>query len=262
MLIVSCAVSKSVAEDAVPEMDEAFITHGTASKHLVSFNKADSTESRVNYDFYTNPKLPYQEVVNERISGYVMEVLGYSSEDQSTKAMLNSAFFTSALNAFAANYDSEMSMYDSEDEYFGATWQNDVTISISEKISDYVQLSLGYWTYTGGAHGSAWSEDVLFDKKTGQQLLLADFISDVSPLTTIAEEIFRKDQELTENVDLEEAGFWFENGTFQLNENFSFNSESLDFMYNQYEIAPYAAGMIIVSIPLDKIKHLLKRSVH
>ena len=42
-----------------------------------------------------------------------------------------------------------------------------------------------------------------------------------------------------------------------LNDNFYFDKENLYFLYNQYEIAPYAAGPVLIKIPFKEIKPLL-----
>ena len=144
----------------------------------------------------------------------------------------------------------------------GGIWTTETSISISESKLDYVEVSLSNWNYEGGAHGSAWSEERLIDRKTGVELELSDFITDQGELLRIAEAIFRADQGIDSDQNLYDAGFWFEDNVFRLNENFVFNENSMDFLYNQYEIAPYAAGMIYLSIPMDKIQYLLKRKAY
>jgi hypothetical protein len=165
-----------------------------------------------------------------------------------------------ALDTLESLYLDDLSQYE-EDDYFGGIWSVDISNSINESHKEYIHLALSGWSYMGGAHGNGETFDVLIDRKTGRVLRLEDFFTDISELTAIAEAIFRKDQELDADTDLGEAGFWFEDGEFLLNENFSFNGETLEFAYNPYEIAPYAAGMISLSIPRAKINHLLKRTV-
>ena len=45
-----------------------------------------------------------------------------------------------------------------------------------------------------------------------------------------------------------------------LNNNFYFDTEFLYFLYNQYEITAYAAGPVLIKIPLSDIKPLLTKA--
>ena len=50
----------------------------------------------------------------------------------------------------------------------------------------------------------------------------------------------------------------FEPGKLSYNQNFYFDSQGITFVYGQYEIAPYAAGIIPIHIPYSKIMEALK----
>ena len=85
-----------------------------------------------------------------------------------------------------------------------------------------------------------------------KKLLLDEIISPSkqSELTKIGETEFRKLKELTAEADLGQAGFWFENNEFYLNDNFLITDSSLVFYYNNYEITAYAFGP-------DRIKYTI-----
>lgn len=55
-------------------------------------------------------------------------------------------------------------------------------------------------------------------------------------LTVNAEKVHRTDQEIAGGASLMDEEFWFDDGKFHLNENFAFNEEPLDFLYNEYKI--------------------------
>ena len=212
--------------------------------------------------FYSDPILPYQDSVNQTIKKFITEYVYFGDGATKQNSELNVQFFEDAINAYAQNYNDELSLYEANDEFFpGGVWTTETNVRISEDKAEYVEISFGNWDYSGGAHGNAWSEEILIDVKTGRRLALSDFFEDIGDLTMIAEDFFRADQEIPDDVSIEEAGFWFEDGVFQLNQNFSFSDETLDFVYNQYEIAPYVAGVIYFSIPIERIKFLLKRRV-
>jgi hypothetical protein len=76
-------------------------------------------------------------------------------------------------------------------------------------------------------------------------------------LIKIGEAEFRKLKELTKEADLGQAGFWFENNKFYLNDNFLITDSSLVFYYNNYEITAYAFGPTEIILPYSKIKSLI-----
>jgi len=96
----------------------------------------------------------------------------------------------------------------------------------------------------------------------GDEIKLSDIISDLNQnnLTKIAEEEFRKLKNITPDADLEQAGFWFENNKFYLNENFLIGDSSLVFFYNNYEITAYAFGPTELEISYLKIRDLIKEN--
>ena len=244
----------------VAESNEPYITEGHILCMLYSPGEFDSLESSIKFMFYDNANLPYHDSVNKIIKEYVQGYTSFGSGTMEQNSDLTNQFLLYSLEKFANEYNRQLEFYD-EGDFTGGIWTTEINIEIIDKNPDYVEISFSNWNYSGGAHGNSWSEQRIIDKKTGRELKLLDFITDYSELRSIAEEIFRADQEIPSNQSLEAAGFWFEVDVFSLNDNFVFNEESLDFLYNQYEIAPYAAGMIYLSIPMDKIKHLLKRKV-
>lgn len=134
-----------------------------------------------------------------------------------------------------------------------------------EKIvlnSDYI-LSFERYSdsYTGGAHGSHIYDLINFDLHNGDTIFLDDIFIDnyEDALNDIADVIFRKDNEIGPKESLTEIGYWgFDDDEFYVNKNFVLTRDGIRFVFNEYEIAPYAAGIIELFIPYHKIKHLIK----
>lgn len=257
--LISCGTSKpltgTLGGSVTDEIKQANITDGEVVLKLYSKDKLDTVVSSIEYMFYTDPQLPYQDSINRIIKMYVFgTVSGFGITEQNADLSVES--MEEAINMFGDEYNQQLNFVED-----GVIWTTETSISIIEHKSDYVEVSLSNWGYSGGAHGNSNSEERIFDIKTGRELKLIDFITNIDELNSIAEAIFRADQEIPTDKNLVDAGFWFEDGIFRLNENFTFNEESLDFLYNKYEIAPYVAGTIFISIPRNKIKHLIKRKV-
>lgn len=251
--LTSCGVKLPAAELTA----NGRIETGTVQKNLFSSSRSDTSMSVISYAYYSERDSLFKDSVNTHIQRFIQLNTAFSFKKSNSP--MSREFAVSQLDSFARMYESEIGEYQSE--YDPPIWSIEMSTQINESAVEFVQLSLSVWSYTGGAHGNGFSQDLLIDKKTGVVLTLADVFSDVDQLTEIGALYFRESQGLAKDDDLEEAGFWFEDGKFLLNQNFSFNGKAIQFFYNQYEIAPYAAGTIEFEIPLEKIKHLLKRKI-
>ncbi|MCY2686366.1 DUF3298 and DUF4163 domain-containing protein [Salinimicrobium sp. TH3] len=119
-------------------------------------------------------------------------------------------------------------------------------------------VSIGITTeiFSGGAHGYKTLTFLNFDPTSGkilskQDIFEKDFISFV-------EEKFRKEQGIPEDENINSTGFWFKNETFNLPENIGFSNDKVVLVYNSYEIAPYAAGDIVMEIPLEEVRPFIR----
>lgn len=212
----------------------------------------DTSYASVEYAFFTNSDSLFKDTVNYIISDFVQGMM--ISEPDSLVTDLTTNFFQHYTDSFAAIYRSMCA-----DEF--GVWSADMNINIDESLSEFVQLSFGQWGYMGGAHGSAYNATIPIDRATGVVLELEDFFTDFEAVSEIAEPYFRKSAGIEDGQKLTEAGFWFDHDEFHINNNFTFSDDSVSFFYNQYEIAPYAAGVFEVSVPLKEIETFLKRPI-
>jgi hypothetical protein len=116
------------------------------------------------------------------------------------------------------------------------------------------------YSYLGGAHPNTFLTLTNFNLKSGEIIDLPDILIDGYPdeLNNIAEPIFRKEKELTVDINLTEAGFWFDDDKFSVSNNFAIGKDGLTFFYNSYEITAYAYGPTELFIPYKSIKKLIK----
>jgi hypothetical protein len=115
-------------------------------------------------------------------------------------------------------------------------------------------------TFLGGAHPNSTLFYSNYSTTNNSVITLEELIIDngIEKLTQIAEQIFRKEKQLVSDADLNEAGYWFENGQFRLNDNFLIQKEGLLFYYNNYEITAYAVGPTELFIPYNDFNNLIK----
>lgn len=140
------------------------------------------------------------------------------------------------------------------------SWEIEGTTSVIYNNHSIVSLQTDTYWYLGGVHPNELSLLVSLNSENGKRINFSDLFKNEykAELTKIAEKIFRKEKGLNQDENLEEAGFWFEENKFSLNENFEIKNEGLFFYFNSYEIAPYSMGPTEILIPYDEIKNLIK----
>jgi len=136
------------------------------------------------------------------------------------------------------------------------------TLQSSAKVvrqdSSLTTLEIGGYMFQGGAHGATITGLFNWNTKANKVITLNDiFVKDYeAKLNEIADTIFRKQEHLSDTSSLAHD-YFFKNNQFALNNNFLITPVGLRFLYNQYEIKPYAAGQTNLLIPYTKIKSLL-----
>lgn len=111
---------------------------------------------------------------------------------------------------------------------------------------DVVSLELVLSQYTGGAHPMTVYAGMNFDRATGKQLALADALAltglTIAQLSAQASAQFS--QELGDGFFPEGAGTNPENFS-----SFVISADTVTFIFQQYQVAPYAAGVQQISFP-------------
>ena len=207
------------------------------------------SEIIINYD---------DETVNEKINNFLSSsLLSYytSDEDESAYSSVN-ALMENFIEGYkfdivrdSANYDEYVPQY----EYGSTTkifYNSDYLLALIK--TDY--------SYLGGAHPNTFIDYLNFDLATGEIIKLNDILKPgyEGKLNKIGEEKFKELYQLSDSLTYEEQGFWIENEEFQLNNNFLLSKSGISFLFNSYEIAPYAFGAPEVYISFDDIKDLIK----
>jgi hypothetical protein len=115
--------------------------------------------------------------------------------------------------------------------------------------------------YEGGAHGINQLITLNFETKTGRQLTLADIFATgyEQPLKNILLKALKEKTGCTTMSALREKGYLYSMDIFP-SENFILGDETITFVYNPYEIAPYAMGSTELIIPYSDVDKLLKNS--
>jgi hypothetical protein len=146
------------------------------------------------------------------------------------------------------------------DYSFNLNWYEESNTGISYQAQSTLCIFQSVDGYYGGAHPTGATRYRVFSLPDANEITdWRKLFTDTAAVLKMAEEIFRNEKGLSPKVSLEEAGYWFNNNRFHLTDNFGLDTDGLFFMFNPYEVAPYAEGPIYISIPFQKIKKYLRR---
>ena len=162
------------------------------------------------------------------------------------------------MSAYADSMETEWKaelaeMYDPESEYkdmlqYYYTLEGNVVENGCDSILSY-QVTTD--CYLGGAHGSYVVQYYNFDRATGKLLDINDIVpagKEMLVLMAMGDQLC-KDWDAKDLADLQEKTGITMLGDLYLTNNFLIKGDSILFLFNQYEIAPYAAGLISVTLP-------------
>ncbi len=194
-------------------------------------------------------------------------------ENDTKSSVINKHIFESVTSKIAPNEEGTSNISTIEDalvffiedynkliDDFGnnfVTYDVDTFMQVSFQSEEFVSLELNYYLFTGGAHGYSGTTFLNFDANTGELIHQDSLFNDVEGLIRYSENEFRERYQVPQDRSINSSGFWFENDQFHLPENIGFTDTELILHYNQYEIASYAEGPIILTIPLTEVEDFL-----
>ena len=173
-------------------------------------------------------------------------------------------FSKDLITDYKENNEQLLTEIDSKNKY---RFNNEHTLSGFSLLSDkkiYV-YGIERYVYMGGAHGLETRNYYNFNLKTGKilsekDLFKPNYETELSEL--IKKRIVEESKEMKETketepiLSLEDTDFWTD--SIKPNGNFYITDESINYVFNPYEIAPYYMGQTEVTIPFNLLKNLLK----
>lgn len=192
------------------------------------------------------PETMVTQRINGAIEGLVIDLLSFSEEND-----LES--LDAAIDSFKSAYKELIAKFDESPE-----WEFSAEGEITYQTANLLCIEVSAYIFTGGAHGYNSSNFLLFDPETGNMLGIEDIFEDINAFEKIAEKKFRSQEGIPANKSINDTGFMFEKGVFELPEDVGFHEDQVVLIYNQYDVASYAYGQIMVEIPLEEIRSLLR----
>ena len=136
------------------------------------------------------------------------------------------------------------------------TWEDKINGVFTTTYKNWRNYTLSYYNFRGGAHGIQTVSQLVFDKKTGEQLEEAQLFADgyAQPVALLMQAAVKADMEAEdpELVQLVEMDSVVPNG------NFSVGTSGVQWIFQPYEVGPYALGIVTALVSWEELKPYLK----
>ncbi|SIP97933.1 DUF3298 and DUF4163 domain-containing protein [Maribacter ulvicola] len=185
--------------------------------------------------------------INAALEGEIIALLNFDEES-------NAENLAEAKEAFLFDYEELAGKFPEESTPWEATVEGTITFENNRIIT----IKLESYIYTGGAHGYGTNRFLNFDKLSGKELYQEDLFNNLIEFKGYAETVFRKQENIPITGSINKTGFMFETERFYLPDNIGYTENGLLLFYEPYEIASFADGPIILTIPYTKANSFLK----
>jgi hypothetical protein len=152
------------------------------------------------------------------------------------------------IEASITAFNNEFNVFKTAFPKTSQIWEAQIDGEVVYQSQELICIAITAYTNTGGAHGNVTISFLNFDSETGQTLSNDRLFNDIENFKRLAESYFKAE---TKDKIL------FDNKAFELPENMGFNPDGMVLLYNTYEIAPYATGIIEFVIPFNKVETYL-----
>ena len=245
LTIISCNPKRSINKDIIPEN-----THEINAQNglfvIDSVKIEDSVRVGKTLNLKTSSKiLLFPSLQNKAVLDSIYDLAGFKLNNYSKTEILkelkkqNESYFSQAKE----DSNDYMPQYDQ-------TWEENFYMRFISHKNNVLTLTFGSDGYSGGAHGYYTILYKNFDLKKNQTVQLSDVFTDVQKINW--------DAILSKHFNVEEQKEMLLVDKIPVNDNFYYNDKGITFVYNQYEITAYAAGVVEITVPFAELKSYLK----
>lgn len=124
---------------------------------------------------------------------------------------------------------------------------------------DIIGHFINMYQYTGGAHGGTFITCRNYRLEDGSLITLDNYFKPgyEKVLVPVLEKKLLEYAGCSSREELDEHGYFSSDPMF-VSENFEIRKDTIDFIYNQYDIAPYSTGITTLSVPTDEIRSIIR----
>lgn len=159
------------------------------------------------------------------------------------------------MDTYIKDYES----FKEKNPHVAGEWTVDFDARVYAETDKILCLAFENSSFLGGAHPSVFMAYRNLSKETGDTITLSGLFGNgfEDKLNAMIDKKYREMRGLKPGDNLQEKGGLF-NNEIKFNYNFAVTADkSVEFYYNAYEIAPYAAGPIVVKLAGPEIASII-----
>lgn len=124
---------------------------------------------------------------------------------------------------------------------------------------DIIGHFINMYQYTGGAHGGTFITCRNYRLEDGSVVTLDNYFKPgyEKELIPVLERKLLQYAGCSSRNELDDHGY-FSNEPMFVPENFEIRQDTIDFIFNQYDIAPYSTGITTLSVPENEIRSIIR----
>ncbi len=184
--------------------------------------------------------------VNRAVEEEIIALLLFEEEDEANT-------MEDAMHSFKEGYTEIKQRFSGEN----TPWEATITGNISYEDTTHLTIEVSSYIFTGGAHGYNAHIFLNFDKKKGKEIEAWELFKNKADFQQFAEQKFREKEAIPSDKSINYTGLMFEKDSFYLPENIGFTEEGIQLLYNPYEVASYANGPIVLTLPFKEVRPYL-----
>ncbi len=180
--------------------------------------------------------------------------------DGTVQGMANSYLRTYVLQYLQEGKDAIDSY--GEDLDAAATWMSYEELAegaVTFQESNFLCYQFKVYSYMGGAHGNTITANRVFDLSAQQAITLGNLFSgeNISEVGVLLRQALAALNECESVEQLAQSGIFFSANDIEPTDNFLLDDNGLTWIYDPYEIAPYAYGPVTVSLSWKELVGLI-----
>ncbi|OIQ19338.1 MAG: hypothetical protein BM557_06440 [Flavobacterium sp. MedPE-SWcel] len=247
LLFTACGKDKKEATD-IDTVDTAKLTFEVMHYDKETISSCTDCPN-INMDISVAEGLqPAADSINKAVFNVAREIIHYGKDPYSATD------YKELTESFVKSYTDLKKEYPDET----AVWEGSVKAAVAHRTDDLINVVIEYYTFTGGAHGNAGIQSLLFDPKTGHHFANREIFNDLKGFTDYAEKKFRKQLNIEAMDSINSTGLLFEDGKFSLPNSILFTDKGVMLYYNAYEISSYSEGTKELVLPYEEIEQYLR----
>ena len=229
LFICICALFSSCKKEQQLVFSETYFTSENDSIVSVNLLKANGNSKITSH-------------INSELENYVISVLQIGEP-----IAIKDVTIDEQIDAFIGEFVTFKNDFPESNQQ----WEAQIDSEIMYQSVDIISIALTSYIDTGGAHGNLSISFMNFSPQTGKLIPNSELFNNIDEVKTLAQLQF--ENEIQNSDDLSAS-----TEKFDLPVNIGYTDEGVIFLYNVYEIAPYARGILEFSIPFETISdHLI-----